>query len=145
MTKPLLCGTASSHLVGRWWRWLLVLLSVESLSFSPGYTFSNDAVLRPVCCLAATIIASYLWSTCAACHLHDVQVLSFFAWWALLRHRNTFLAMLMHAWCGSGEMICGPQAAFLMDSISTGLDTSTTFDIMQTLKVTRRLLLVYFH
>ena len=52
---------------------------------------------------------------------------------------------LVHAWCGSGEMICGPQAAFLMDSISTGLDTSTTFDIMQTLKVTRRLLLVYFH
>ena len=32
-------------------------------------------------------------------------------------------------------MVCGPQAAFLMDSVSTGLDTSTTFDIMKTLKV----------
>lgn len=31
-------------------------------------------------------------------------------------------------------MLCGPQTAFLMDSISTGLDASTTFDIMQTLK-----------
>ncbi|CAM9251648.1 unnamed protein product, partial [Laminaria digitata] len=40
-----------------------------------------------------------------------------------------------------GEMLCGPQAAFLMDSISTGLDTSTTFDIMQTLKSASR----FFH
>lgn len=33
-------------------------------------------------------------------------------------------------------MICGPQSVFLLDSISTGLDSSTTFDIMTTLKVT---------
>ncbi|CAN0420741.1 unnamed protein product, partial [Scytosiphon promiscuus] len=32
-------------------------------------------------------------------------------------------------------MLCGPHAALLMDSISTGLDTSTTFDIMLTLRV----------
>eukprot|EP00904_Undaria_pinnatifida_P014208 jgi/Undpi1/9918/HiC_scaffold_28.g12372.m1 len=37
-----------------------------------------------------------------------------------------------------GEMVCGPQAAFLMDSVSTGLDTSTTFDIMKTLKSSSR-------
>ena len=34
-----------------------------------------------------------------------------------------------------GEMICGPQTVFLLDSVSTGLDSSTTFDIMNTLKV----------
>ncbi|CAM9216772.1 unnamed protein product, partial [Hapterophycus canaliculatus] len=33
-----------------------------------------------------------------------------------------------------GEMLCGPQTVFLLDSISTGLDSSTTFDIMNTLK-----------
>lgn len=33
-------------------------------------------------------------------------------------------------------MLCGPQTVFLLDSIiSTGLDSSTTFDIMNTLKV----------
>ena len=32
-------------------------------------------------------------------------------------------------------MLCGPHATFLMDSISTGLDASTTFDIMTALKV----------
>lgn len=32
-------------------------------------------------------------------------------------------------------MICGPQTVFLLDSVSTGLDSSTTFDIMNTLKV----------
>ncbi|CAM9164398.1 unnamed protein product [Ectocarpus sp. 13 AM-2016] len=37
-----------------------------------------------------------------------------------------------------GEMICGPQAMFLLDSISTGLDSSTTFDIMTSLKSTAR-------
>jgi len=35
----------------------------------------------------------------------------------------------------TGEMLCGPHTVLLMDSISTGLDSSTTFDIMQTLKV----------
>lgn len=34
-----------------------------------------------------------------------------------------------------GEMMCGPQTVFLLDSVSTGLDSSTTFDIMSTLKV----------
>ncbi|CBJ30624.1 conserved unknown protein [Ectocarpus siliculosus] len=37
-----------------------------------------------------------------------------------------------------GEMICGPQAVFLLDSISTGLDSSTTFDIMTSLKSSAR-------
>lgn len=32
-------------------------------------------------------------------------------------------------------MLCGPQTVFLLDSVSTGLDSSTTFDIMNTLKV----------
>ncbi|CAN0462488.1 unnamed protein product, partial [Hapterophycus canaliculatus] len=32
-------------------------------------------------------------------------------------------------------MLCGPQPVFLLDSVSTGLDSSTTFDIMNTLKV----------
>ncbi|CAN0245089.1 unnamed protein product, partial [Scytosiphon promiscuus] len=31
-------------------------------------------------------------------------------------------------------MLCGPQTVLLLDSISTGLDSSTTFDIMKTLK-----------
>lgn len=38
-----------------------------------------------------------------------------------------------------GEMLCGPQSVFLMDSISTGLDSSTTFNITQTLKASKRL------
>ena len=33
-----------------------------------------------------------------------------------------------------GEMLCGSQDVFLLDSISTGLDSSTTFDIVETLK-----------
>ncbi|CAM9674100.1 unnamed protein product, partial [Scytosiphon promiscuus] len=37
-----------------------------------------------------------------------------------------------------GEMLCGPQTVFLLDSISTGLDSSTTFDIMKTLKSASR-------
>eukprot|EP00903_Cladosiphon_okamuranus_P018818 g17309.t1 len=37
-----------------------------------------------------------------------------------------------------GEMICGPQTVFLLDSVSTGLDSSTTFDIMATLKEASR-------
>ncbi|CBN79954.1 pleiotropic drug resistance transporter [Ectocarpus siliculosus] len=37
-----------------------------------------------------------------------------------------------------GEMLCGPQTVFLLDSISTGLDSSTTFDIMNTLKSASR-------
>lgn len=32
-------------------------------------------------------------------------------------------------------MLCGPQTVFLLDSVSTGLDSSTTYDIMNTLKV----------
>ncbi|CAM9749661.1 unnamed protein product, partial [Ectocarpus fasciculatus] len=35
-------------------------------------------------------------------------------------------------------MLCGPQTVFLLDSISTGLDSSTTFDIMNTLKSASR-------
>ncbi|CAM9975163.1 unnamed protein product [Scytosiphon promiscuus] len=37
-----------------------------------------------------------------------------------------------------GEMLCGPQSVFLLDSVSTGLDSSTTFDIMNTLKAASR-------
>ncbi|CAM9790102.1 unnamed protein product, partial [Ectocarpus sp. 12 AP-2014] len=37
-----------------------------------------------------------------------------------------------------GEMLCGPQTVGLLDSISTGLDSSTTFDIMNTLKSASR-------
>eukprot|EP00752_Nemacystus_decipiens_P004290 g3919.t1 len=37
-----------------------------------------------------------------------------------------------------GEMLCGPQTVFLLDSVSTGLDSSTTFDIMNTLKEASR-------
>ncbi|CAM9737972.1 unnamed protein product [Ascophyllum nodosum] len=37
-----------------------------------------------------------------------------------------------------GEMLCGPHVAYLMDSISTGLDASTTFDIMTALKASAR-------
>ncbi|CAM9128278.1 unnamed protein product [Scytosiphon promiscuus] len=37
-----------------------------------------------------------------------------------------------------GEMLCGPQTVFLLDSVSTGLDSSTTFDIMNTLKSASR-------
>ncbi|CAN0260174.1 unnamed protein product [Hapterophycus canaliculatus] len=37
-----------------------------------------------------------------------------------------------------GEMLCGPQTVFLLDSVSTGLDSSTTFDIMNTLKSAAR-------
>ncbi|CAN0241828.1 unnamed protein product [Ectocarpus sp. 13 AM-2016] len=37
-----------------------------------------------------------------------------------------------------GEMLCGPQTVGLLDSISTGLDSSTTFDIMKTLKSASR-------
>lgn len=43
-----------------------------------------------------------------------------------------------------GEMICGPQTVFLLDSVSTGLDSSTTFDIMNTLKVLYQQLLCSF-
>lgn len=37
-------------------------------------------------------------------------------------------------------MLCGPQSVFLLDSVSTGLDSSTTFDIMSTIKVNFSLL-----
>jgi ABC-type multidrug transport system ATPase subunit len=37
-----------------------------------------------------------------------------------------------------GEMLCGSQDVFLMDSISNGLDSSTTFDITDTLKKAAR-------
>jgi ABC-type multidrug transport system ATPase subunit len=37
-----------------------------------------------------------------------------------------------------GEMLCGSQDVFLMDSISNGLDSSTTFDIIDTLKKAAR-------
>ncbi|CAM9133895.1 unnamed protein product [Choristocarpus tenellus] len=35
----------------------------------------------------------------------------------------------------TGEMLCGPQSCFLLDSISTGLDASTTFDIIFALRL----------
>lgn len=43
-----------------------------------------------------------------------------------------------------GEMLCGPQTVFLLDSVSTGLDSSTTFDIMNTLKVSATCLCSFF-
>lgn len=44
----------------------------------------------------------------------------------------------MHAWNSvmnfSGEMIVGPSKILFMDEISTGLDSSTTFQIVKTLQ-----------
>ena len=38
------------------------------------------------------------------------------------------------AWCGAGEVLVSPKMVLLMDEISTGLDSSTTFQICSCLR-----------
>ena len=42
--------------------------------------------------------------------------------------------MLQHVWFNTGEMIVGPTKALFMDEVSTGLDSSTTFQIVKCLQ-----------
>ena len=36
--------------------------------------------------------------------------------------------------CGAGELLVGPKKTLFLDEISTGLDSSTTFQITRTLR-----------
>jgi hypothetical protein len=46
--------------------------------------------------------------------------------------RNLFLSLL---WCTirAGEMVMGPSKTLFLDEISTGLDSATTFQIMESI------------
>ena len=40
----------------------------------------------------------------------------------------------LHVFCASGELLVGPKKTLFLDEISTGLDSSTTFQIIRTLR-----------
>lgn len=42
--------------------------------------------------------------------------------------------MIILVYCKSGEMLVGPSRAFFMDEISNGLDSSTTFQVVNLIK-----------
>ena len=47
---------------------------------------------------------------------------------------NTYLCKSMASTVNAGEMLVGPAKTLFLDEVSTGLDSSTTFQIMRSLR-----------